>query len=347
MKHRVDLMDNYSRKEDNNIYYTHFTDDDSTGVMRIRKSNLVKVASPTKKNTKWAEREHQIFVTACETVIAEGHRRRMCFSKHGWERLVNLFNGSAAKNWSRTQLKNHWDSIRREHKQLHELLRCTGIEYNQRDNIIVADDDWWEQKIKICFIQNCNGPYLLDSDFCSNSLVMLLGKRQSTPNSETVMCVKYTTGTPIVWTGFHSDKYAMTPTKLLQCGFDGVINSGSESPHDTLPIFAETRESSDEGPIELGSSSRMDISCCHSGEKRKGSARRSKGKAKKIKSVDLSYLVEHLATVGEALAARRQNCQEQVPSYHRCITEPVATRKVPKGSAMYNFALTFLVNRKN
>ncbi|KAL2500748.1 uncharacterized protein Fot_34596 [Forsythia ovata] len=120
---------------------------------------------------------------------------------------------------------------------------------------------------------------------------------------------------------FDSDKYTMTPTKLSQRGFDGVINSGSDSPHDTLPIFAETRDSSDEGPIQLGSSSRMDISGCHSGDKRKGSARRSKGKVKKIASVDLSYSVEHLASVGEALAASRQNSQDDVPSCRQCINE--------------------------
>ncbi|KAL2489113.1 Uncharacterized protein Fot_42405 [Forsythia ovata] len=50
---------------------------------------------------------------------------------------------------------------------------------------------------------------------------------------------------------FDSDKYAMMPTKLSQRGFDEFINSGSDSPHDTLPIFAETRDSSDEGPVEL------------------------------------------------------------------------------------------------
>ncbi|KAL2488463.1 L10-interacting MYB domain-containing protein-like [Forsythia ovata] len=108
---------------------------------------------------------------------------------------------------------------------------------------------------------------------------------------------------------FDSDKYAITPTKLSQRGIDGVINSSSDSPHDTLPINVEARNSSDEGPVQFRSFSRMDISGCHSGEKRKGSARRSKGKAKKIGSVDLSYSVEHLASVGEALAASRQISQ--------------------------------------
>ncbi|KAL2483288.1 uncharacterized protein Fot_44732 [Forsythia ovata] len=114
----------------------------------------------------------------------------------------------------------------------------------------------------------------------------------------------------------------MTPTKLSQRRIDGVINSGSDSPHDTLPINAEIHDSSDEGPVELRSSSRMDISGCHSGDKKNGSAR-------------------------EALAASRQICKEEVPSCHQCIKEIVATSKVPNGSALYNFVLTFLVNRKN
>ncbi|KAL2543049.1 Uncharacterized protein Adt_04027 [Abeliophyllum distichum] len=90
---------------------------------------------------------------------------------------------------------------------------------------------------------------------------------------------------------FDLDKYIMTPTKLSQRGIDGVINSGNDSSHDTLPINVETRDSSDEGHFELRSCSQMDISGCHSGEKQKVFARRSNEKAKKIRSVDLSYLV--------------------------------------------------------
>ncbi|KAL2542896.1 L10-interacting MYB domain-containing protein-like [Abeliophyllum distichum] len=169
----------------------------------------MKAASPTRKNVKWAEQEYQIFVTACETMIAEGHHRGKCFSKHGCERLVNLFNSSTAKNWSRTQLKNHWASMRWEHKHLHELLCSTGIEYNQRDNIIVADGDWWEQKIKKkAEYAKFRNRYVRE------------------------IYLKY----PLLFgQTFDSDKYAMTPTKLSQRGFDGVINSGSDNPMTRCP----------------------------------------------------------------------------------------------------------------
>ncbi|KAL2514682.1 hypothetical protein Fot_28653 [Forsythia ovata] len=84
-----------------------------------------------------------------------------------------------------------------------------------------------------------------------------------------------------------------------------TVCTGSESPYDTLPINAETRDSSYEGPVELRSSSRKDISGCHNGDKRKCSTYRSKEKEKR-RSVDLSYSVDHLVSVGKALAA---SCQ--------------------------------------
>ncbi|KAL2455860.1 uncharacterized protein Fot_57223 [Forsythia ovata] len=86
----------------------------------------------------------------------------------------------------------------------------------------------------------------------------------------------------------------------------------------------------------------MDISGCHSGDKRKGSAYGSKKR-----NYGLVLFSRYLASVGEALAASRQLYQEDVPSCHQCIKELVAMGKVPKGSAMYNFALTFLVTYKN
>ncbi|KAL2533257.1 Uncharacterized protein Adt_06608 [Abeliophyllum distichum] len=197
--------------------------------MSTGKSTPMKPASPARKNAKWVEREHEIFVTACEMVIAEGHHRGKCFSKHDWDRLE----------------KAEYAKFR--NRDVHKIYHRYPILFGQ---------------------------------------------------------------------AFDSDKYSMTPTKLSQRRFDRVINSGGDSPHDTLSIFAETRDSSDEGPVELGSSSRMDIYGCQSGEKQKGSPRRSKGKAKKVGSVDLSYSVEHLASVSEALADSQQNCQEKVPTCH-------------------------------
>ncbi|KAL2515679.1 uncharacterized protein Fot_29650 [Forsythia ovata] len=111
---------------------------------------------------------------------------------------------------------------------------------------------------------------------------------------------------------FDSNKYAITPTKLSQRVIDGVI-SGSDSPHNTLPINAETRDSSDKGPDELRSCSRMDISGCHSREKRKCSTRRSKGKDKKNRKCGLILFSGTSCKCGQGISCKSSNLQGRDP----------------------------------
>ncbi|KAL2458486.1 Myb DNA-bind 3 domain-containing protein [Abeliophyllum distichum] len=101
-----------------------------------------------RRPAKWDDDIHRIFVNCCELLIAQGYRQGKCFNKSGWQQLVSMFNTEAGKDWNRVQLKNHWFSMRKEYQLLHELLRCTGIEYDHQTNIIVADDWWWERKIQ-------------------------------------------------------------------------------------------------------------------------------------------------------------------------------------------------------
>ncbi|KAL2511355.1 putative harbinger transposase-derived nuclease [Abeliophyllum distichum] len=115
--------------------------------MGTRKSTPVKPVSPAKKNAKWAKREHQIFLTACETVIAEGHRRGKCFSKHGWERLVNLFNNSAAKSWRR---KAEYAKFRnRDVREIyHRYPSCLDKLSTQTNNVALEVDSTRDFKVK-------------------------------------------------------------------------------------------------------------------------------------------------------------------------------------------------------
>lgn len=101
-----------------------------------------------RKSAKWDPPVHKIFISTREIVVAEGHRQGKCFSTKGWQHLCELFNRSAGKNWTITQLKNYWTKLRMEPKYLFELLRCTGIEYHSGTGTIVAPEHWWEAKIK-------------------------------------------------------------------------------------------------------------------------------------------------------------------------------------------------------
>ncbi|CAA2983110.1 Hypothetical predicted protein [Olea europaea subsp. europaea] len=102
----------------------------------------------TRKHAQWNPHENRIFIAACETVIANGHRNGKCFTKHGWDQLIRLFNSNSSHRWTKQQLKNHWDGLQMKHKRLMELIHSTGVEYISKTGYIAAFDDWWERKMK-------------------------------------------------------------------------------------------------------------------------------------------------------------------------------------------------------
>ncbi|CAA3026347.1 Hypothetical predicted protein, partial [Olea europaea subsp. europaea] len=75
-----------------------------------------------------------------EIVIAEGHRRGKCFSSTGWLRIHELFNSTAGKYWTVSQLKNYWGKLQMDHKLLFELLKSTDIQYQSKIGTINGPD---------------------------------------------------------------------------------------------------------------------------------------------------------------------------------------------------------------
>ncbi|CAA3026255.1 Hypothetical predicted protein [Olea europaea subsp. europaea] len=104
--------------------------------------SMTQPVPPTRKHAQWNPLENRIFIAACETVIADGHRNRKCFTKHGWDQLIRLFNSNSGHCWTKQQLKNHWDDLRTKHKRLMELIHSTGVEYISKMGYIAASDDW-------------------------------------------------------------------------------------------------------------------------------------------------------------------------------------------------------------
>ncbi|XP_022848953.1 L10-interacting MYB domain-containing protein-like [Olea europaea var. sylvestris] len=106
-------------------------------------------ASGAKSYAWWNALETQTFIVACETAIAEGHRSGRCFTKQGWARISKLFNSATGHNWTKQQLRNHWDAMRRTYRRLFDLLKGSGVEYNKSTGRVVASEEWWNRKIRV------------------------------------------------------------------------------------------------------------------------------------------------------------------------------------------------------
>nr|XP_016441046.1 PREDICTED: L10-interacting MYB domain-containing protein-like [Nicotiana tabacum] len=100
-------------------------------------------------NAKWDEYAHIKFIELCEQEVRKGIRPNTYLSKDGWKNMVNEFNNKTGLKYTRKQMKNHWDHIKAECTLFKQLMRGeTGLGWDTTRKIIIADDDWWEQKIK-------------------------------------------------------------------------------------------------------------------------------------------------------------------------------------------------------
>ncbi|KAL2481175.1 L10-interacting MYB domain-containing protein-like [Abeliophyllum distichum] len=196
--------------------------------------------------------------------------------RSGWQQLVSMFNTEAGKDWNRVQLKNHWFSMRREYQLLHELLRCTGIEYDHQTNIIVADDWWWERKIQ-----------------ANMEFVKFRGRDCGE------IFHKYS---QLFGDAYDSEKYAVSPTKLSKKGFDDDEVWERVRHMDKLTVNVEMHDEHALSEFQ-GCGSPMDMSALHSGDKLKCSYGSAKGKMKLDSRSALSESVGKLENVGNDLIA--------------------------------------------
>lgn len=105
--------------------------------------------SCSKTYTRWSLDLIRAFISACETAIVEGHWKGQCFTKHGWKRVSALFSFVTGYSWSKQQLRNYWDGMRRTHKRLLEFVNNNGVEYDVAIGLIIVSDEWWNWKLKI------------------------------------------------------------------------------------------------------------------------------------------------------------------------------------------------------
>ncbi|KAL2492758.1 Uncharacterized protein Adt_28386 [Abeliophyllum distichum] len=106
--------------------------------------------------------------------------------------------------------------MRRKYQLVHEILRCTKIEYDHLNNIIVADDWWWDRKIQ------ANKEF---AKFHSRDCREIFHKYSQHFGD-----------------AYDSKKYTVSPSKLSKKGFDDDELWERAGNSDKLPANAEMRD---------------------------------------------------------------------------------------------------------
>ncbi|CAA2993526.1 Hypothetical predicted protein [Olea europaea subsp. europaea] len=196
--------------------------------MRCAASDHQESQPAVRKSAKWNSPECKVFISTCETVIAEGHRRGKCFSTKGWQRIAEKFNRKAGKNWTENPKYAKY-----------KYIDCSEI-YDTYGKLFGDTGDATKYALSPMKLSQCGFDLSTDSD------------RQDANER-----------LPI------NTEYALSPTKLSQCGFDLSTDSDREDANDKLPINTKGTDFSGSPNLNRGNSS-MNIFGRRSGEKRKG-----------------------------------------------------------------------------
>ncbi|MFS7912773.1 putative Myb/SANT-like domain-containing protein [Helianthus anomalus] len=121
--------------------------------MDLNHENATSKLSSTRasaRKTVWNSSTHMIFVELCLEEVKNGNRPASHFNKVGWTNLANNLKTRTGKDYTKLQLKNHWDSMKRDWKLYDRLMRIeSGLGWDPVKKTINATSEWWDEKIQV------------------------------------------------------------------------------------------------------------------------------------------------------------------------------------------------------
>ncbi|GJR17565.1 L10-interacting MYB domain-containing protein-like protein [Tanacetum coccineum] len=101
------------------------------------------------RKTVWDTSTHITFVELCLEELRNGNRPGSHFNKIGWANLENKLKAKTGKVFCKQQLKNHWDTMKKDWKLYDRLMRIeSGLGWDPVRKTIDATPEWWDEKIE-------------------------------------------------------------------------------------------------------------------------------------------------------------------------------------------------------
>ncbi|KAG2667377.1 hypothetical protein I3760_15G111300, partial [Carya illinoinensis] len=89
------------------------------------------------------------YVDICVSEIYAGNRPGTHFNKVGWKNVVNKFSEKVGKEFNYKQLKNKWDSLKKDWNIWTKLVgKETGLGWDPVKKTVDATDEWWAKKLQ-------------------------------------------------------------------------------------------------------------------------------------------------------------------------------------------------------
>ncbi|KAM0864150.1 hypothetical protein ACQ4PT_044105 [Festuca glaucescens] len=97
----------------------------------------------------WDDAHVVHFIAICKEEIGNGNRPLGFLNPIGWKNLVEKFEARTKKKLTKTQLKNKWDSMKKEYTWFMELkIAATGLGWDDAKQTVDASKEWWDEHLQ-------------------------------------------------------------------------------------------------------------------------------------------------------------------------------------------------------
>ena len=98
----------------------------------------------------WDALTNEVFIDICVEEVVAKNRPLQCLNNKGYHNLMTKFKERTNREYSHKQLKNHWDSLKRDYSSWKTLkLHASGLGIDPKTGSIKASDEWWAEQIKV------------------------------------------------------------------------------------------------------------------------------------------------------------------------------------------------------
>ncbi|PPR90138.1 hypothetical protein GOBAR_AA30554 [Gossypium barbadense] len=125
----------------------------------VKTRKFVKGDSTLATKAVWDDELTLIFCELCVNEVNVGNRPTTHLNSKGWENVVAFFQAKTQKNYGKPQLKNKWDTLKKEWRLWRELLKeSTGIGWCPSKKTVDTTEEWCDEKIQVTTGENAWAP---------------------------------------------------------------------------------------------------------------------------------------------------------------------------------------------
>ncbi|XP_059638609.1 uncharacterized protein LOC132280869 [Cornus florida] len=97
----------------------------------------------------WDDSHIENFIILIEEKVRLGNHTSGTFNTIGWKNLVEGMRLQTGKNFTKNQLRNKFNQLRADYKDLAKLLSKIGVGYNAKTCMVILEPERWDRLIKV------------------------------------------------------------------------------------------------------------------------------------------------------------------------------------------------------